>query len=124
MKDTAALRARLEAELLRITKELEAIAVYDRKTDNWEAVPPPGEMGEADENVEADVAESWGERRSTLAALEIEYRNHKRALKKLADGSYGICEVSGHEIEVDRLDANPAARTCLAHKDEEGSLPL
>ena len=37
------------------------------------------------------------------------------ALKKMDDGTYGICEVSGEEIPFDRLIANSAARTCIAH---------
>jgi DnaK suppressor protein len=37
------------------------------------------------------------------------------ALAKMDEGKYGICEVGGEEIEFDRLVANPAARTCIAH---------
>jgi len=36
-------------------------------------------------------------------------------LKKIEDGTYGICEVGGEEIPEDRLDANPSARTCIEH---------
>ena len=36
--------------------------------------------------------------------------------KKIEDGSYGTCETGNdHPIEKERLDANPAARTCKAH---------
>ena len=33
----------------------------------------------------------------------------------IAAGTYGTCEVSGEQIEEDRLEADPAARTCKAH---------
>ena len=37
------------------------------------------------------------------------------ALEKMDEGTYGICEVGNEEIDFDRLVANPAARTCIAH---------
>jgi len=35
------------------------------------------------------------------------------ALARLDDGSYGTCEVCGKPIGVARLEARPAARTCI-----------
>jgi len=66
----------------------------------------------------ADRTEEYDERRATLATLEGRYNNIRLALKKITDGNYGICEVSGEPIEEDRLEANPAARTCKAHMEE------
>ena len=37
-------------------------------------------------------------------------------------GTYGSCEISGEAIEVERLEANPAARTCKAHIEREAEL--
>lgn len=37
----------------------------------------------------------------------------KNALKKIALGTYGICEESGEEIGIERLKANPIARYSL-----------
>ena len=48
----------------------------------------------------------------------------KRALKKIKDDEYGKCELCGEDIEEDRLEANPAARTCKKHMGEEAKLPL
>ena len=50
-----------------------------------------------------------------LDELEVRYQNVSLALKKIVDGSFGKCEVDGSPIEEDRLDANPAARTCKTH---------
>ena len=47
-----------------------------------------------------------------------------RALQKIKAGAYGVCEISGEPIEVERLAANPAARTTLANADREKELPL
>jgi RNA polymerase-binding transcription factor DksA len=35
------------------------------------------------------------------------------ALRRLDDGSYGVCERCGHAIEAERLAARPAAATCI-----------
>ena len=37
------------------------------------------------------------------------------ALEKMEKGTYGICEVCNKPIEEDRLEANPAAKTCKEH---------
>lgn len=37
------------------------------------------------------------------------------ALDKLADGTYGSCEVCGQPIDPARLEAMPAARFCINH---------
>lgn len=120
---TTEIKQALEERLKTITNDLSQIAVYHAPSDDWEAIPDPTELTEADENSEADAVEDWNERRSTLAALETEYRNVKRALAKIANGTYGYCEVSGAPIEANRLAANPAARTCVKHMDEESTLP-
>ncbi len=48
---------------------------------------------------------------------ELASRSHDidDALEKMDGGRYGICEISGEKIPYDRLIANPAARTCVAH---------
>ena len=114
----------LEAELKSITAELSTIAVNSPDSDDWVSIPDSEELGNADENVEADAVEEWNERRAVLAQLEIRYRNIKRALQKITDGTYGICEISGKEIETERLQANPAARTNLANMDRVKELTL
>ena len=124
MADITQHKQELETLLANVTYDLESIAVYDEQTGDWVAKPAGGEVGEADPNVGADVVEDWNERRATVGQLETRYNNIKRALAKIADGTYGVCEVSGETIEEDRLAANPAARTCKDHMDQEDSLPL
>ncbi len=124
MVDTAKIKGQLEVMLDEVIVELERIAHYDKTTGDWVAKPDGGEVGEADENVEADVVEEWNERRAIVAQLETRFNNIKRALKKIEGGTFGTCEISGEPIEEDRLAANPAARTCKAHMNDEGQLPL
>ena len=124
MTDTTHYKEQLQASLEAVTADLNTIAVYDDQTGDWVAKPEGTEVGEADPNVEADIVEDWNERRATLSQLETRYNNLKRALQKIEDGSFGTCEVSGEPIEPERLNANPAARTCSKHMDQEVNLPL
>lgn len=66
----------------------------------------------------ADRQEEFGERSSEKATLIARRRDVTDALTKIAKGTYGTCEVSGEKIEEDRLEANPAARTCKVHMDK------
>lgn len=123
MIDTHTYKNQLETMLEQIVTQLETLAVYDTETGDWVAKPDTSGNNEADTNAEADVVEDWNERRGTLAQLETRYNNIKKSLDKIEQGTYGICEISGEEIETDRLDANPAARTCTKHMNEEDQLP-
>ncbi len=71
----------------------------------------------ADSNEVADNIEEFEENTAVLKELEIRYNDIKDALDKIEKNKYGICEVSGEEIEEERLIANPAARTCKAHME-------
>lgn len=117
-------KVRLEAELAETAAELDLIAVQNEETGDWEAKPSAEDLGNADENLEADVFEDWATRRALVAELETRYRNILRALAKIEAGTYGICEISGEMIEPERLSANPAARTNIANRDRERELSL
>ena len=115
---------RLEADLERITIELNTLGTHNPETDDW--IENIGEINltEADDNLEADTAENMEGRRATLSDLEIEYRNIKIALQKITAGTFGICEISGEPIEEARLNFKPTARTCTKHMNDENQLPL
>ena len=124
MKTIEERKQELEAHLQTVTEELTTIATHNPETDDWVANPEAGSVGNPDENVAADANEEWANRRALMPQLETRYRNLKRALGKIADGTYGTCEICGEKIEEERLDANPAARTNIAHLEEESSLPM
>lgn len=113
----------LETEKDTLVEELESIAVLNSETGDWVA-KPDNIIGEADANVTADTAEDWNERRALVAQLETRYLNVLLALNKIEKDTYGICEVCGESIEKDRLEANPAARTCKIHLERERELPF
>jgi RNA polymerase-binding transcription factor DksA len=62
----------------------------------------------------ADRTEDYGERSAITETLDQRLDDINNALQKIVSGNYGICEVCGNPIEEDRLEANPAARTCKA----------
>ena len=121
--DTNAYRDRLEKMLADITEELKTVGIHNPEVaSDWEAVPDPA-TAEPDPNDAADRVEEWDERRAIVAELETRYNNIVRALAKIEAGTYDVCEVCGKQIEEDRLNANPAARTDKEHIDEEQNLP-
>jgi len=113
------LRHKLEEELEVVTRELERIGrVNPDNPKDWEAVPQKMDIQEADRNEAADRIEGYEENTALLKELEIRYNNIKLALKKLDDGSYGMCEIGDEPIRIERLRANPAARSCIKHMSE------
>jgi RNA polymerase-binding transcription factor DksA len=55
--------------------------------------------------------------RSQVAALVLQVQGHlaevEAAIQRLEDGTYGICERCGQPIAKARLEARPAASTCI-----------
>ena len=50
-----------------------------------------------------------------LVLAYVDLREIDATLARIADGTYGRCEVCGEPIAAGRLEARPAARTCVAH---------
>ncbi len=100
----------------KLISELKTVGrINPNNPNDWEATA--GENGDntADPNERADTIEEYEENTATLNQLEKELFEVNEALAKIENGKYGICEVSGEEIETERLEANPAARTCRNH---------
>lgn len=117
--ETEKFKIALEAELNQLNTEMKELGVKNPEVKgDWVERANDLDTVSADLNDVADRTEEYDERRATLATLEGRYNNIRLALKKITDGNYGICEVSGEPIEEDRLEANPAARTCKAHMEE------
>lgn len=113
MIDTTLFSARLEEEKEKLETEL---AAHGKKTlaGDWQGSAAP-EMQEADPNTVADNIEELATNVSVVEELEHRYREVLAALDRIAQGTYGTCEVGGEEIVPGRLEANPAARTCTEH---------
>lgn len=99
-----------------ITKELSDIAVQG---DNglWTAKDPQMDVMSpiAEPNEAADKIEELEERGEEVTTLSARLSDVEKALENIEQGTYGVCEVCNKAIEEDRLEANPAARTCQEH---------
>ena len=114
MIDIEQLKRRLLEERTTLVNSLGKIAgVNPDNPDDLIPLPPELDSVQADQNDIADRAEDFGERRSTERTLENRLNSVKHALSKIESGTYGTCEVCGEPIEGERLEANPAAETCV-----------
>ena len=52
---------------------------------------------------------------SLLEQLEAQIGDLDAALRKIDEGTYGICEICGVDIAPERLEAMPGTRTCIEH---------
>jgi RNA polymerase-binding transcription factor DksA len=61
----------------------------------------------------SQVTAERGEAERLAGELRESLEEVDAALKRLEDGTYGICEVCGKPIGAARLEAMPAARLCI-----------
>lgn len=116
--NTQHFKEKLEAELTQVEGELQSAGkLINAETGDWEGkapemdtMPPQAEWTEA-----ADKIEEFEGNRAITDNLEARWKEIKHALEKIERGTYGTCEVDGGAIEEERLEANPAARTCTTH---------
>ena len=114
--DTGIFKTKLEKELATLETELKSVGHKNPSNPkDWEASSGDVDVNASDSADIADNIESYESKTAILKPLEIQYNDVKLALDKIKKGTYGICEVGGEEIEHARLEANPAARTCVAH---------
>ncbi|HSJ43706.1 MAG TPA: TraR/DksA C4-type zinc finger protein [Euzebyales bacterium] len=73
------------------------------------------ELGDVDDNF-ADSASATAERSEKLTLIEQatdRLADVERALERMDDGEYGICERCGREISTSRLEARPMSVLCV-----------
>ncbi len=107
---------RLEAERGTLENELSSVGrINPSNPSDWEATPADLNIPEADKNEVADKMEEFEGRAAVETALEERLSEVRAALEKIEKNTYGKCRVCREEIEENRLEANPAAETCLTH---------
>jgi RNA polymerase-binding protein DksA len=108
--DVAGRRSRLEAE------REEALDRLASLTNDFEAVVAASLDSNADDEHDPEGATIAFER-SQIGSLARQVQRHiaeiDAALTRLETGTYGACEDCGRAIGVGRLEARPAARTCI-----------
>lgn len=116
-KDLNSYKEKLQTEKNTIISELAQIGVKKgvKNPDDWQATPSDIDVLKADSNEVADRIESYEGNNAILQDLEAQLATIDKALERIENNSYGVCEVCGKEIEEDRLGANAAAATCKEH---------
>ena len=121
--ETEHIKTKLTAERDQLITELKTLGVANPQTSaDWIPTTDEPSTAEPDPIDLGDRSEEWQERRGTLDALETRLNNIERALAKIEADTFGTCELCGEQIEEDRLNANPAARTCKTHINDEAQL--
>lgn len=115
MLDKKKIKEKLEIERDNLLEELRDMGKLNTETGEWEAIPEELSSPESDQNDMADRFEDFEARSSMIKTLEPRLNNILKALKGLNKESFGKCEVCKKDIDMKRLEINPAARTCKEH---------
>ena len=94
----------LEKNLLRIARPV------DKEEGDYETSFE--DIG-TDREDNASEVEQYTDNLPVEITLEKKLKDTLEALEKIEKGNYGICENCGQEISLERLTANPSARTCI-----------
>ena len=111
--------------LARKASEAEQLRDFiDRTTFAGDQRESAGELSAVDQHP-ADVADVTMQREvdyTIKGIVEDEVHSIQQALKRQADGTYGICDVCGQAIDPERLAVRPQATLCIAcqRRAEEG----
>ncbi len=103
-------KEKLLAEKKRLEEELSQFAVKTESGD-FETKFPEDIGSRNDEN--ASEVEEYADNLAVEQSLEAQLKDVNDALRKIEEGTYGICEKTGREIPLARLEAYPAARTVV-----------
>lgn len=113
--DLEELRGALEAEKDSLEEDLASHGRVQNDAGDWQGASVGFEGEEADPNDVADQIEELATNVPLVEELEERHTEVDEALERMDSGTYGVCEECGEEIPLERLEANPAARTCIAH---------
>lgn len=107
--------------------ELKTVATPDPSLkDDWNVKHEEWSEGQITSEEELEAGESVNEsdedmkNKALSDHLELRLRDVNNALKRMEDGTYGICETCKEPIPLERLKANPAAATDIEHAKEHG----
>lgn len=97
-------RARLEEQIADYERELEEARLTESSSDRS---PDPGNAEAS--SMKLEYAKELSIEQNTVDLL----RKVDRALERIDAKTYGICEVCGNAIPVERLDALPYSTLCV-----------
>jgi DnaK suppressor protein len=104
------LRTKLEEEKLKLENNIGRIAKPTGTPGDYET--NFNELG-TDKEDNATEVEEYSDNLAVETSLEEQLKEIGDALKRMDEGRYGICENCNEEIDIERLKAYPAARSCI-----------
>ncbi len=114
--DTGQAREQLDGELERLERLREELIESGAAPGPDDDLPEEASL----EQHQADVGTETFDRErdlSILQQIEAELDDVERALRRLDEGSYGVCEACGGPIDDERLRVRPEARFCVADQE-------
>jgi DnaK suppressor protein len=115
-KDIEHFKAKLTAEKKALETDLGEVAQKNPGVaQGWEATSGNIDVDPADENEVADKFEEYEGNKGVMDKLEGQLAEVNAALDRVANGTYGICEICKKPIEIERLEANPSSRVSIKH---------
>lgn len=118
MANISELKTILVAEKTQLEKELAGVGHKNPEIPgDWEPSAPDLNNPTADPNDVADSITAFEDNAAIEVELEARMLEIDSALARIEAGTYGVCRVCGEPIEDARLYANPAASTCIAHRE-------
>ena len=110
-------KERLEENKKALIKELSLFAEKDPKIKgNWKSKFPEfsgSEIGSSRLEVASDEVEEYLSRLPVEHSMELRLQDIGFALKKIRENKYGKCENCKKNIDINRLEASPEARSCV-----------
>jgi len=100
-------KARLEKELAQFTKK------NPHNASDYDADFPT--IGDTEDENAAEVA-TYGDNLTLERTLESALRDVNDSLKRIEEGTYGICRYCGRPIDQKRLEARPVSSACMECK--------
>ncbi len=108
----AELKDKLLAEKARLAEELSSITRQNPEHPaDWTVKNDEAESDVSDKNDAGDAIEDLEENIAIATPLESQLKDVDDALARMDAGTYGHDENTNEPIPVERLEANPAART-------------
>jgi len=105
------LKQTLLKEKVTLEKSLEKIAKpVDKKTGDYETTFE--DLG-SDRDDNAIEVEQYTDNLPVEVIMEKNLQAVLEALKRIEEGTYGFCEKCQQKIGIERLKANPSAKTCI-----------
>ena len=107
----------LEEKHLSIAQDLGVLQSQSMKTT---AAESSGDLTYSDHMGELGSSTMEREKAFMFASRDGVYLDQiEKALKRIEDGTFGLCRVCGNEIPVARLEAVPTTKICVPCKENE-----